>query len=598
MLRRLAFPTLVLALALALPAVAAPAKDAGTRQYVVGLHQMPDVARGGAYLGERVVDLDEALRFVVVETRDAPGFENRVRADDNARYFEVNDPSYGHTLLVPNDPGYSNGGHWGTKKIGAETAWGRTLGSTSVKVAIIDTGLLATHEEFAGQSRVLAGYDTIDEDTTPQDTCGHGTHVAGTIGATINNNKGIAGLAQVTLYPIRGLTSNVVECTGNVADLAQGLRKAADVGAHLASNSWGGASSSALNDAITYAHANGVTIVAAAGNEGSCTDCVAQPWKSNAAKVIVVSSTTSGDGFSSFSSQGPEVDVAAPGSSIYSSYTGSSSSYATLSGTSMATPHVTGTAALIKSLNPTWGYAQLDNQLKTTAVDLGASGKDDRFGYGRINAASAVVNGTPATNQPPIACFTTTSSYGTVTVNGACSSDIDGTIASWSWSWGDGSPAGSGSSTTHTYASAGTYTITLTATDDDGATGTETATVTATGDPDTSTPTIENGLVYSFTSGGAGTDQYFKMYVIPGRNLGRNVLDGPACAVAVPCTPDLDLSVRYGARPTDTTYDCRSAIAGSDEECDILQPDEGWVYVRLHVTTGANVAYTLRLAYV
>ena len=596
MLTRLAFPTLLLALVLTLPAGAVPgAQEAATGQYVVGFYDMPALQRGDAYMGERVVDLDEALGFLVVEARNPLAFEARARLDENVRYVEEN-PLL-RALYAPNDPLYSNSGHWGTKKIGAQTAWDRTLGSTSVKVAVIDSGLRRTHEEFAGQARVLAGYDAIDEDSTPQDTCGHGTHVAGTIGATINNAKGIAGLAQVTLYPIRGLTSAVVDCLGNGADLAQGLRRAGDQGMHFSSNSWGGAGGSTLADAITYAHNKGVTQVAAAGNDGGCTNCVSEPWKSNAAKVIVVSSTTSSDGFSGFSSQGPEVDFAAPGSSIISSYNSNDASYSTLSGTSMAAPHVTGTAALVKSLNPTWGYTQIENQLKNTAVDLGTSGKDDRFGWGRINAAGAVVVGTPAPNAAPTACFTTAGSSGTVTTDASCSGDSDGAIVSYSWNWGDGSPASSGATSAHSYSASGSYVITLTVTDDDTATGstTQTVTVTVVADPDPSTPTVPlSGL--TATSGAAGTDQWYKISVPAGRALLRVVLDGPACGV--PCTPDLDLSVRYAQRPTDAAYDCSSATVSSDENCIVADPAEGWWYVRVHVAAGSNAAYSLWYAFV
>ncbi|HWH08258.1 MAG TPA: S8 family serine peptidase [Candidatus Thermoplasmatota archaeon] len=600
MLGRLAFPTLALTLALAVPVLALPgALDGAARQYVVGFHEMPDLQRGDAYLGDPVVDLDAALRFLVVETRDPATFEARARLDGNVRYVEWNDPAFGRALLVPNDPGYANSGHWGTKKIGAQSAWDRTLGSTSVKVAVIDSGLLATHEEFAGQARVLAGYDTIQEDTTPQDTCGHGTHVAGTIGATINNDKGIAGLAQVTLYPIRGLTQALlgIECSGSTADLAQGLRRAGDQGMHFSSNSWGGGTSSAITDAINYAYGKGVTQVAAAGNDGSCTNCVNEPWRSNHQKVIVVSSTASNDGFSGFSSQGPEVDVAAPGSSIYSSYTGSNSAYATLSGTSMATPHVTGTAALVKTLNPTWGYAQIDNQLKTTAVDLGPAGKDDRFGHGRINANAAVVVGTPSSNQPPAACFSTIVSYGSISVNAGCSTDIDGTIASYAWNWGDGTPNGSGATATHNYVAAGTYTVTLTVTDNNGATDSTSTSVTVNADPDPGTTTIPAGPDHHATSGAAGTDQHYKVLIPEGRTIARVLLDGPACSVSLPCTPDLDVSARMGQRPTDAAYDCRGGLVGSDEDCYVADPAEGWLYVRVHVTAGSDVAYFVRVTY-
>jgi subtilisin family serine protease len=118
---------------------------------------------------------------------------------------------------------------------------------------------------------------------------------------------------------------------------------------------------------------------------------VGQPWKANPSKVIVVSCTTSTDAFCSFSSEGPEVDVAAPGQDIISSCGSGTTSYCTYDGTSMSAPHVAGTLALVKALNPSFGYAELDQRITETALDLGASGKDDKFGHGRIRANLAVV---------------------------------------------------------------------------------------------------------------------------------------------------------------------------------------------------------------
>ncbi|HWH08257.1 MAG TPA: S8 family serine peptidase [Candidatus Thermoplasmatota archaeon] len=601
MLPRLALAAIALSLLTAAPTGALPAAGETLReQHVVGFHEMPEVARGDAMLGGRVVDLDAALRFAVVETREtAVAFEARALADPNVRYVERNDPEFGRALLVPNDARYGDAGHYGSKKIGAEAAWSRTTGSASVKVAVIDSGLRRTHEEFAGQARILQGYDTISEDNDPQDACGHGTHVTGTIAATINNGKGIAGMAQATVYPIRALTNSLLLlCSGSTADLAQALRLAADQGAHLSSNSWGGGSATSITDAINYAYSKGTIVVAAAGNDGSCTNCVSEPWRSNHQKVIVVSSTTSSDGFSSFSSQGPEVDVSAPGSDILSAYSSNDASYSTLSGTSMATPHVTGAAALLKTLNPSWGFADVDGRLKSTAVDLGAAGKDDRFGYGRINVDAATAGGSPPPgNVAPTASFSFTTSGLSVSVNGGGSSDSDGTIVAYAWSWGDGTPAGSGATASHTYAAAGTYTVTLTVTDDDGATGTlaRSVTVSSPTDPDPGALTLTNGVAYSDSSGSAGTSKYYKLQVPSGASSLSVVLDGPACGL-LSCPADLDLYVRKGARPTDTLYDCRPYESDSDESCSLSNPGADWWYVRVYVYSGSG-AYTIRATY-
>ncbi|HLE97915.1 MAG TPA: S8 family serine peptidase [Candidatus Thermoplasmatota archaeon] len=578
-----------------------------TTDWIVGFDTMPeDVREGEAYGGGTVLRVDEPLAFAVVRTENPALLRLAAALDERVRYIEWDDPAFAIVRLVPNDARYGDAGHYGSKKIGAEKAWDRTTGTTAVKVAVIDSGLRKTHEEFAGSGRVLQGWDFVNNDNNPEDNCGHGTHVTGTIAATIGNGKGIAGLAQASILPIRGLSATLILCTGSTSGLASALRFAGDQGAHLASNSWGGGSATAIDDAITYAKGKGVTIVAAAGNDGSCTNCVSAPWKANAAKVIVVSSTDQNDALSSFSSQGPEVDVAAPGTSILSSYNSNDASYSSLSGTSMATPHVTGTLALVLALNPSFGYADLDSRIKTTAVDLGAAGKDDKFGYGRINADAATAGGTPPpppppppTNTPPTASFTHTESGLATNVNGGGSSDSDGTVVAWSWSWGDGTPAGSGTTTSHAYAAAGTYTVTLTVTDDDGATAStsQSVSVSAPSDPDPSVPTLANGVARSDTSGASGTEKLYKVQVPAGRPSLTVVLDGPACGGLLGCTPDLDLYVKRGAKPTDTSYDCRPYEGDSDETCTLSGPAADWWYIRVKVYAGSNAAYTIRATY-
>ena len=375
--------------------------DANNR-YVVGFYKDPFLKEGQTYAGERIVAVDHDLLYVIVQVRDHTTFSTRVRLDDNVRYMQWDNPAYAVISLVPNDARYGDAGHWGSKKIGAEQAWDVTTGSTAVKVAMIDSGLNKGHEDITG-SRVLAGYDYHNNDADPNDESGcsyHGTHTTGTAGATINNAKGIAGVSQHTILPFKALGSSFFGCTGSSSGLANALKAAGDQGAHVSSNSWGGGGvDSLLNDAIQYAHDRGVIHIAAAGNSGPCTNCVSEPWKSKASIVTIVASTTETDGQSSFSSEGAEIDVSAPGSNILSTTSGTTG-YGSLSGTSMATPHVAGVAALLKAVNPSWTFSQVDGQLKSTSVDLGTAGHDHDFGVGRINAAAALGGGTP----PPAAC--------------------------------------------------------------------------------------------------------------------------------------------------------------------------------------------------
>ncbi|HLE97654.1 MAG TPA: S8 family serine peptidase [Candidatus Thermoplasmatota archaeon] len=395
---------LALAVSLAFLAVAlvpvSGAAGAERERWIVGLHTIgADHRPGQSFHGEPIVALDDGLRFIVVTTTAPHALQERARGDDNVRYLEFDDPTFAQTSLVPNDFYYTNSGHWGSKKIGAEAAWDVTTGSTAVKVAMIDSGLNKAHEEYAGSARVLQGYDFQNGDSDPNDEAGcsyHGTHTTGTAGATINNGKGIAGISQHAILPVKAFYPFAGGCSAGLTPLVNALKYAGDQGAHVSSNSWGSSgSSTALNDAVQYAHGKGTIHVGAAGNSGSCTNCVSYPWRDKAAITIVVSSSTSTDTFSSFSSEGPQVDVIAPGSNILSSY---GTGYATMSGTSMATPHVAGVAALLKALHPTWTFTDVETTIRSTADNLGIS--SDRQGAGRLDAAGAVGAAPP----PPAAC--------------------------------------------------------------------------------------------------------------------------------------------------------------------------------------------------
>lgn len=389
--------SLHIAVSLAFLMVAAPAAaltydpTPGARErYVVGFHNMPALREGDSYHGERVLGSTPELRFVVVEAANPAVFNARIRGDMNVRYVgsDVSD----HVLFyTPNDYFYNHAAGWGVKKIGAPVAWDKTLGTTGVKVGMVDSGLNKGHEEYAGNARVLQGWNFYGGNNNPADERGgswHGTHTTGIAGAPINNGKGFAGLSQHTILPVKIFGGG--RCaSATVSNLANALKYVADQGSHLSSNSWGGGSySTAINDAITYAHGKGTTHVAAAGNSG-CTNCIGNPWKTQAANVIIVTATDQNDAGASFNSKGPEVDLSAPGVYVGSSTSGTAD-YHIMGGTSQATPHVTGVAALIKALNPTFGYSQIESRLKATAVDLGPAGQDPTFGVRRIDAAAAV----------------------------------------------------------------------------------------------------------------------------------------------------------------------------------------------------------------
>lgn len=293
--------------------------------------------------------------------------------------------------LTPNDPSFSL--QWGMRKIQAPRAWFCGFqGDREVVVAVIDTGVDLEHPEFAG--KLVDGWDWANDDGRPDDDHGHGSHVAGIIGALSNNGNGVAGVAWNTrIMPLKTLRG---DGAGYASWSIAAVTWAADHGADVINMSLGSVYyNKAYQDAINYARSQGVLVVASAGNCGDgfyylngCNyqDQPSYPGAYN--NVMAVASTTQADGQSSFSTQGLYVDIAAPGSSIYSAK--KDGSYGYMSGTSQAAPHVAGLAALVKAAYPGYGPDQIQATIQEAAVDLGVSGKDIQFGWGRIDAAAAL----------------------------------------------------------------------------------------------------------------------------------------------------------------------------------------------------------------
>jgi thermitase len=313
-----------------------------------------------------------------------------LRGDPNVLYAEPDYVAHAQPT-TPNDPHYAS--QWGLSKIGAPAAWDMTAGSSAVIIAIVDTGIDLTHPDLNCAGKLTAArWNFVAGNNSPNDDNGHGTHVAGIAAACGNNGIGVAGVAWgARLMPVKVLDSSG---SGYYSDIADGIIYAVDNGAKVVNLSLGGTgSSSTLSDAIQYAHDHGVLVVVAAGNcaqGGSSCDNVSNPIMYPAAypAALAVAATDSGDNWANFSEHRPYVSVAAPGVSIYSTIRGGS--YSTLSGTSMATPYVSGLAALLWSFAPSLTVDQVESAIESTADDLGAPGKDDYFGYGRINAGRAL----------------------------------------------------------------------------------------------------------------------------------------------------------------------------------------------------------------
>jgi len=378
-----------------------------------------------------LVSLDEAqsplrtMAVVVVDpNRQRDLLVQRITALRNSGLFAYAEPNYVYNLLLePNDEAYITGDLWGLKNSGgnggavgadisAPEAWDITTGSTNVIVAVIDSGVRYSHVDLESQmwrnpGEIPAngvdddgngvvddvfGVDAFDPDNItgePMDLDGHGTHVAGTIGAAANNGQphvGVAWNVQIMACKFLGAQGGITE--GAMA----ALEYAVDNGAMILNNSWGGgAYSTALFDTITAARNKGVLFVAAAGNDASNNDEV-ENWPSNypVDNIIAVAAVDRADQLADFSNYGAQmVHVGAPGVDIFSSVSFSDTAYAYYDGTSMASPHVAGIAALIRAQYPGISLFELRERILQTVVPIPSLDGRTTTG-GRVNAFKAL----------------------------------------------------------------------------------------------------------------------------------------------------------------------------------------------------------------
>jgi subtilisin family serine protease len=307
---------------------------------------------------------------------------------------------------IPSDPGW--GLQYGLVNIRAPQGWDISTGSSAVTIAIVDTGVDLGHPDLA--AKIVPGFDFVNGDPVPQDDNGHGTHVAGIAAAITNNGAGVAGVSWgARIMPVKVLDASG---SGTFANVAAGIVWAADHGAQVINLSLGADSaSSVLEDAVNYAYSKGVILVAAAGNFGG--EFVLYPARYP--HVIAVAATDNTNDHAYFSNFGPEIDVSAPGVSIYSTELGGVYGYH--SGTSMSTPYVSGLAAILRGLPGSSGSPDLiAKDMESTALDLGLAGPDELYGYGliQIDGAIRAALSLPAPHrpglfhQPGAAIFTST----------------------------------------------------------------------------------------------------------------------------------------------------------------------------------------------
>ncbi|MHB9028241.1 MAG: S8 family serine peptidase [Candidatus Latescibacterota bacterium] len=357
------------------------------------------------------------LKMCMPKDTDIPAIAKKVRENLIVEYAEPN--YYAQVCKSPNDPYYIPY-QWNLRSINLEKAWDIQPGSSTVIVAIIDTGVAyENHTAVLGASEkqfVMApdlantifvpGYDFVENDSHPNDDDGHGTHVAGTIAQSTNNGLGTAGVTFdcCAIMPIKVLDNTG---SGSYAAISHGIVWAADHGAKVINMSLGGGSpSSTLESALRYAYSKGVTIVAAAGNNG-------YPMVSYPAAydeyVIAVGATRYDNQKAGYSSYGSSLDLVAPGGDIVidqnrdgfgdgimqntfnpNTQDVSDFGYWFFQGTSMAAPHVAGAAALLYAQQDTLSPDDVRDLLQSTARDLGNRGRDDVFGYGLIDIHAAL----------------------------------------------------------------------------------------------------------------------------------------------------------------------------------------------------------------
>ncbi|MCL2914521.1 S8 family serine peptidase [Shewanella corallii] len=385
-----------------------------------------------------------------------------LESDPRVAFVEVDPKRYLHAESTP----------YGITMVQARQVSDSLTGNR--KVCIMDTGYQRSHEDLISSG--VTGNDGYGSNNTGnwyQDGNGHGTHVAGTIAALGGNSRGVVGVNSSGLLGLHIV--KVFNDSGNWAygsDLIGAVTQCQNAGANVISMSLGGgASSNAERQAFASAKAAGILSIAAAGNDGNST----MSYPASYDEVMSVAAVDSSGTVASFSQYNSQVEIAAPGVGVNSTY--NDGGYKSLSGTSMATPHVAGVAALVWSHFTGCSNEQIRAALNATAEDKGSAGRDTKYGYGIVKAKAAYdylqnseCGGGTTPDPKPVADFTASVNGNSVTLTNQ-STDDDG-INSSLWDLGDGNTS-TQSSLTHTYVSSGAYQISLTVTD----TANQTATV-------------------------------------------------------------------------------------------------------------------------
>jgi subtilisin family serine protease len=374
------------------------------------------------------------------------------------------------SVIIPNDPDFSS--QWHLSKLQMPNAWSVTEGNPGVTIALIDSGVDATHNDLA--SKLVPGWNFLTGTSNTSDDQGHGTAVAGAIAAATNNGIGVSGVAWMNMImPLVVVNSSLY---AQYSDLANAITYAADHGARIIITTVNGTTaSSTLQSAVDYAWSKGAVLFASPGNDSTST-----PYYPAACNhAIAVSATDPNDNLASFSNYGNWIELSAPGVNILTTQMGGGYWYCW--GTSFSAPIAGAVGALVLSRQPSLSNSALVSLLETTSDDLGSPGFDQYFGYGRVNAYKAVAAVSGGDTTPPSVSISSpmngSTVSGTVNVAGTASDNVGVTSIQF---YVDGQLAASGNVSPFTFSwmsTAGSHTLTVNASDAAGNVGSASVTV-------------------------------------------------------------------------------------------------------------------------